>query len=69
MTPVYPAGAGGRRNGQGHGNDCANVTTDFGPDGKWQFTFYSTNSLSVKSLELSDPAQFFLASRARFASK
>lgn len=22
----------------------ANVTTDFGPDGGWQFTFYSTNS-------------------------
>jgi hypothetical protein len=22
----------------------AAVTTDFGPDGEWQFTFYSTNS-------------------------
>ena len=22
----------------------ANVSTDFGPDGGWQFTFYSTNS-------------------------
>lgn len=22
----------------------ANVTTDFGPGGEWQFTFYSTNS-------------------------
>jgi hypothetical protein len=22
----------------------ANVTTDFGPDGEWRFTFYSTNS-------------------------